>query len=213
MGEDQSMSTLVQSLRTQLADTLVEMGPDAPTLCEGWTARDLAAHLVVRERRPDALPGILIPAFAGRTDRIMHDLMTQDYGSVVDLVRGKPVWSPYRLGVIDGAVNTVEFAVHLEDLRRGDPSYAPVPPSPELDAAVWSRLALLRRVMLRAAPTRVRLSTADGRSSGPADAPLVVTGNPLELLMFCFGRQAAADVTVDGPSDQVAALKAATLGV
>ncbi len=34
--------------RAALADLMAELGPDAPTLCEGWTTRDLAAHLVVR---------------------------------------------------------------------------------------------------------------------------------------------------------------------
>ena len=40
--------------RQALCDDLQAAGPDAPTLCVGWTARDLAAHLVLRERRLDA---------------------------------------------------------------------------------------------------------------------------------------------------------------
>ena len=36
-----------------LCDLFEEVGPDAPTLCGDWTTRDLAAHLVMRERRPD----------------------------------------------------------------------------------------------------------------------------------------------------------------
>ena len=43
--------------RASLCDLLAEVGPDAPTLCEGWTTALLAAHLVVRERRPDGGPG------------------------------------------------------------------------------------------------------------------------------------------------------------
>jgi hypothetical protein len=35
--------------RLELCDLLLELGPDAPTLCEGWTTADLAAHLVLRE--------------------------------------------------------------------------------------------------------------------------------------------------------------------
>ena len=45
--------------RQDLCTLFEDLGPDVPTLCEGWTARDLAAHLVVRERRPDAALGIL----------------------------------------------------------------------------------------------------------------------------------------------------------
>src|SRR5262249_52743320 len=35
--------------RAELCDLLDELGPDAPTLLDGWTTRDLAAHLVLRE--------------------------------------------------------------------------------------------------------------------------------------------------------------------
>lgn len=45
------MSTHAKRERLLLADLLEAAGPDAPTLCEGWNARDLAAHVVVRERR------------------------------------------------------------------------------------------------------------------------------------------------------------------
>ena len=45
--------------RDELCDLFVARGPDAPTLCEGWTTADLAAHLVVRERNPLAGPGIV----------------------------------------------------------------------------------------------------------------------------------------------------------
>jgi hypothetical protein len=43
--------------RTQLADLFDELGPDAATLLEPWTVRDLAAHLVMRERDYLAGPG------------------------------------------------------------------------------------------------------------------------------------------------------------
>ena len=36
--------------RAQLAQALLDVAPDAPTLCEGWQARHLAAHIVLRER-------------------------------------------------------------------------------------------------------------------------------------------------------------------
>ena len=37
--------------RIKLCDLFDELGPSAPTLIEGWTAHDLAAHIVLRERR------------------------------------------------------------------------------------------------------------------------------------------------------------------
>jgi len=36
--------------RAQLSDLFDELGPEAPTLLAPWTTRDLAAHLVLRER-------------------------------------------------------------------------------------------------------------------------------------------------------------------
>jgi hypothetical protein len=48
--------------RAQLADLLGELGPGAPTLLAPWTTRDLAAHLVLRERNPLAGPGWSCPA-------------------------------------------------------------------------------------------------------------------------------------------------------
>ena len=50
-------ASLAARERARLADLLDEVGPDAPTCCEGWTTAHLAAHLVVRDGRPDALPG------------------------------------------------------------------------------------------------------------------------------------------------------------
>ena len=45
---------LAKSERAALADLFVTLGPDQPTLCEGWDTKDLLVHLLVRERRPDA---------------------------------------------------------------------------------------------------------------------------------------------------------------
>ncbi|MFE3703838.1 maleylpyruvate isomerase family mycothiol-dependent enzyme, partial [Nocardia tengchongensis] len=56
--------TLAQRERQALVEAMAAAGPDAPTLCGEWTARDLAAHLVVRERRPDAAPRILLKTIA-----------------------------------------------------------------------------------------------------------------------------------------------------
>ena len=60
--------------RAALVNTMRDVGPDAPTLCGDWTVRDLAAHLVIRERRPDAAAGIMIPALAGYTARKQQHL-------------------------------------------------------------------------------------------------------------------------------------------
>ena len=61
MGKTEVMTNrdLAQLERGRLCDLLLVVGPDHPTLCEGWTTADLAAHLVIRERKPLAGPGIV----------------------------------------------------------------------------------------------------------------------------------------------------------
>jgi hypothetical protein len=52
--------------RAQLTDLFDELGPEAPTLLEPWTTRDLAAHLVLREHDYLAAPGLVLPGAWGR---------------------------------------------------------------------------------------------------------------------------------------------------
>lgn len=47
--------------RSHLSDLLDELGPEAPTLLAPWTTRDMAAHLVLRERDPWPAPGWSCP--------------------------------------------------------------------------------------------------------------------------------------------------------
>src|SRR3954471_19920874 len=79
--------------RAALADALENAGPHRPTLCDGWTTTELAAHLVSRERRPDAAAGILIPALAGWTDRVRDKYATWSYADLVHAIRTGPPWT------------------------------------------------------------------------------------------------------------------------
>ena len=115
------MTHLARLERESLCDTFVDVGPDAPTLCSPWTTADLAAHLVVRERRPDLAPGIWIPPLAGRLEDGQADYAAKPWPELVDLVRsGPPSWAPTQLASVDDAVNFVEFFIHHEDVLRGD---------------------------------------------------------------------------------------------
>lgn len=201
------MSTHAKRERLLLADLLEASGPDAPTLCEGWTTRDLAAHLIVRERRPDAAGGILIKQLAPRLERVMDEMRAKPYEELIQLIRtGPPRFSPFSLKQIDEASNTVEFYVHTEDVRRAQPDWTPR----ELDAVfqdtLWSRLERMARMLGRGAPTGLVLRRPDGQTAvAHRGAPVVtVTGEPAELLMFAHGRQSAARVELDGDVDAVA---------
>jgi uncharacterized protein (TIGR03085 family) len=204
-----------QEERHTLADLLFDLGPDAPTLCEGWTTRDLAAHLVTRERRPDAAAGLMIPSLRERGERVRRRLAATPYPELIELVRIAPWWSPVSNPLVDGLTNTVEFFIHHEDVRRAQPDWQPRTLPPDEAATLWARGKTSAKLSLRRFRGTVVLHAPGyGESQAGAGGPQVrVTGAPGELLMFSSGRQRAAHVTLDGPSDLVAQLSTAKLGL
>lgn len=203
------MSTHAKRERLLLADLLEAEGPDAPTLCEGWNTRDLAAHVVVRERRADAAGGLLLKQLAPRLERVQAEFAEKPYEELIQLIRtGPPRFSPFALKQIDEASNTVEFYVHTEDVRRAQPDWTPRPLDPVFQDALWSRLERTARLAGRGAPTGLVLRRPDGQTAvAHRGTPVVtVTGEPSELLMFVLGRQKTADVELEGDKDAIAKL-------
>ena len=199
--------------RAALVDTLRGAGPEAPTLCEGWNTRDLAAHLMIREYRLDAAPGIVIPLFAGRTARVQNDVAQHtDWNELVDKVAsGPPVYSPLKL--LDPVANVAEMFIHHEDVRRAQPGWQPRVLEPALATMLRRTLPLMARLTLAKVPGRVLLRTPDGKTvltagRGPA---VTVTGAPEELLLFSVGRQAR--VEFEGDSAAVQAVRNASKGI
>jgi uncharacterized protein (TIGR03085 family) len=204
------MARYARQEREALADTLVEVGPDAPTLCEGWNTRDLAAHIVVRDRRPDAGPGILIKPLAGWTDRVQRQYRDgNDYPELVRMVRNPPPWSLLSLPPLDELANTVEFFVHTEDVRRAQPGWTARPLDPGLGALLWPRARALARLRLRrlGAPSRLVSPGYGEMTVGTGEPAVHVSGDPGELVLFFFGRRGAADVEITGREDLVARLR------
>jgi uncharacterized protein (TIGR03085 family) len=214
--------------RLALCSTLTEVGPDAPTLCAGWTARDLAAHLVLRERRLDAAAGIPGGPLARHTARVQQRLAERTpYPELIDMIRtGPPKLSPYGLPGLDERVNTVEFFVHHEDVRRGQPDWKPRELLPGLSDELWGRLKLarflLRKVRVGVEYAREDGPDGDGDSSGDGTArsyrmpihrgtPVVtVIGTPAELTLFTAGRRGAAQIRMDGTEAAMAMVSQAT---
>ncbi|GAS97904.1 TIGR03085 family protein [Mycolicibacterium canariasense] len=200
--------------RAALVATMREAGPDAPTLCEGWTTRDLAAHLVVRERRIDAAPGILLPALAGYTAKVQEQVTaSNDWAALLDKVAaGPPVYSPFAL--LDPLVNVAEMFIHHEDVRRAGTSWEPRALDDQTGRALTRQVAQFARMTLSKSPARVSLAAPDGKvlAAAGSGAPVTVTGEPGELLLFAAGREPAR-VTFDGDDDAVAALRAARRGL
>lgn len=202
------MTNYAQVERQALCDTFLAVGPDAPTLCSGWSTADLAAHLVIRESRPDLAAGILVPALAGRLDAAMSALAGRTpWPELVERVRqGPPRWAPSRLARVDALMNTAEFLVHHEDVLRADPQRPVRTLDPGLQRTVWSMMGRMGAMMARRCPTGlVLVAEGFGRTAvrGPGEHGTVVArGLPTELLLFLYGRQQVAQVELTGdPAD------------
>jgi uncharacterized protein (TIGR03085 family) len=184
--------------RLALCDLFDELGPDQPTLCEGWDTFDLAVHLYVRESDPMAGPGIMISALADTTEKRMERAKAKlGFAGVVNKVRsGPPRASIYGLPLIGHQLNTTEYLVHHEDVRRAQPDWAPRQLPRPVQDELWTGAALFGR---RAAGRRglvLRRSDVAGVERRFGAGGRTVEGEPMELLLWLSGRRDVAQVTV-----------------
>ncbi len=197
--------------RSALADLLSALGPDAPTLCAGWTTRDLAAHLVTRATRADAAAGIIGGPLAAHNRRVQDRVATRDWPTLVEQVRHRPIWA--LLG--DEALNRVEYFVHHEDVRRAQPGWQPREIGHDLSAALWSRIRPQAKLVLRRTPAAVTV-TAPGFGSvtaGRGGPAVELVGAPQELVLFLLGRQDHARIQLSGPENITTRMRSARYGV
>jgi len=210
------MPTFAAIERGHLVEALRAAGPQAPTLCEGWTAHDLAAHLVARERRPDSGPGILVPALSGWTERVRRGYLNRPFEDLVRMIETGPPWtSPFALPGVDGLANLTEHFVHCEDVRRAAADWQPRSLADGLPDALWTALTGRGRLLFRRAPVAVTLRTPDGRRAEVSSGTGAVTiaGDPAELTLYAFGRRAHARVELTGDAADLARLDQASLGL
>jgi uncharacterized protein (TIGR03085 family) len=198
--------------RAELCDTLERLGPSAPTLCEGWQTRDLAAHLYVRERDPVGGPGIVLPGpFQALTRRRMRVAARLGYERLVAAVRRNP---PLYWRLAPDAVQHVEFLIHHEDARRanGEP---PRELGPEVDDAIWRWLGGAGRLYARSVPCGlvVRRRNGAARTIATGSPEVTLVGEPMELLLFLTGRTSAAHIELEGDPETIEAVRAAGFGV
>ncbi|WP_341716869.1 TIGR03085 family metal-binding protein [Micromonospora sp. FIMYZ51] len=208
------MPRYARSERRALVELMSTLGPDAPTVNEGWSVRDLAAHLVVRERRPDAAAGIALPPLRDHGERVRREVAAGDWAGLLDQLRHPPVWSPVSNPLADELANTLEFFIHHEDVRRAQPGWQPRELPAGLDRTLWRRSSTLARLALRRFPARV-LVRAPGQgeiTAGRGGASLLLEGAPGELALFLSGRQRVTRVQLTGESGLTDRLRDARLG-
>lgn len=207
------MSGLARRERTELLALARRVGPDAPTLCEGWTTHDLLAHLWVREHVPAAVPGLVVPALHGITER--RERSVRDQLGFEELLERLAV-PPRSVTVAEDAGHLHEWFVHHEDVRRAN-GMGPRPSDVELERELWRRLRFAGRLLFR------RARPVDLVLHGPGGASLHVVplarggrvdvrGPVSELFLLAFGRGGAAQVTLDGDPSDVAHVRSARLG-
>jgi uncharacterized protein (TIGR03085 family) len=172
-------------------------------------------HLVVRERRPDAMVSNLIPALAGHGEHIRLAKAARPYSEVVWEVRNPPWWSPLSNPLTNELANGLEFFIHHEDVRRGSPGWEPRVLDAGQRAAIWRAVKFTARIGLRRLHIPVLLRAPGlGQVTIGGDPPwATLSGDPGELALFVSGRQRASRVDVEAPPATAELLRTADLGV
>jgi uncharacterized protein (TIGR03085 family) len=182
--------------RREVCDLLLELGPDAPTLCEGWTTADLAAHLVLREH------------FHRWSDAQRAVEKAKGLPAIVTRLRAGAPLIPWRLPGIRSVFNGLEYFIHHEDVRRAN-GRDPRAPMADLEALSWRMVGYsARSVARRIRPYGIELVLPGGRRRRYGSGEIVtLTGPATEFVLYLGGRRSAARVTLSGAPDAVAALE------
>lgn len=214
---------IARTERRELCDLMASVGPDAPTLCEGWTVYHLATHLHLRESDPVVGLGIALPPLKGVVERRMERFMVEhEFDNVVEMVRRGPGRiHPMGWPGVDELVNSLEFFVHHEDVRRG--GFRVVGPRvlpPATDDFLWERAVKMATVRLRRSRDGVLLQRVrDGRPTdeqvvvSTGRTPVTVRGEGSELVLWLFGRGRAAELEFIGDAEPAARVQGLKLSV
>lgn len=207
---------LDQRERQELCDLFLELGPSAPTLCEGWNTLDLAAHLVIREHDPRSGPGILLGGpFEAYTAKLQQRAKGKGFQRLVDRIRSGPALA-LRIPPLRKAMSFGEYFVHHEDVRRAN-GQSRRTDRDDLDEALWKQMRHSARLMTRRVkPFGLELVWPDHGQpivarKGDVGARLI--GPPSELNLYLMGRQAAAEVDLAGAPPAVGAVETAKFGL
>ena len=203
--------------REQLCDLLEDLGPEAPTLLEPWTTRDLVAHLVLREHDLVAAPGLVIPgAWARAAERRRQTRTSSSFTGLVSTVRAGPPPGFFRIGWVRQLANLNEFFVHHEDVRRANGlGFRSICAAEDhalfrnVSRSAWFLSRRLRDVRLELAWT----GTDDMATAGRGRMTCRLRGRPGELLLYLFGRSNVAEVEAMGSREAIEAVRSTRFGM
>lgn len=165
------------------------------SLCKGWSVEDVAAHIVVREGIIGPI-GIVIPSLHSLHDSRVKKLETKGHKAIISKLKKYPWYMP-------AAVNVAEYYVHNEDILRGGLKMGRPKPNKEEQEILWQALKGLVKVQkhLVADLGSVQLENIQTGAvititSKQSLKDTVITGQAGELLLFFYGRRAAAKVKI-----------------
>lgn len=194
MDHEQLWDTIVgerQALAAELS-TLTEQEWATPSLCAGWTVKDVAAHVISSPQLTWRATGRLMPAMArhGYNGAILRDGLRRGAVMTDQLLADYERWSSVRRGpvTVTGVEPLIDILVHTQDILRPLGRRHPMPLAA---VPVAGRRARLLAGLLGGGPVRRhRLVASDvDWAIGPEHGPLV-QGRAEELLMLLCGRPA-----------------------
>ncbi len=209
------MTSFAKRERSAICQTLRKLGPDQPTLCQGWSTKDLLVHLIVRENRPDAAVGLFIPFLSSYTDSVSKKYSEKSFEDLIMIFENGPKSpSPFSLPKVDELANTFEFLVHHEDILRAQDNYQPRKLSEEDAKFVWSRFTKSAVFFMRKIKVGVVAKTDQGIYTLKRGNDVVtISGNLIDLVMFAFGRKNTTEINFEGNPTAVEKLKNSDLSL
>ncbi len=195
-SSDTQHPSIAKVERALLCDLLDEVGPHHPTLCEGWTTHHLAAHLKLREGNPIDFVRNILPG-----DQVIEEMVaSQSFSDLVEKVRQGPTITSLSLFAIPRAgeaMNTLEFLIHHEDVRRGEGAWEPRELPTWVEDTIWGQVVKTAKLSLLRNPRELTLrrsDTGDEAKVSKGSGSRLVTGRPLELALYVSGRKTASRV-------------------
>jgi len=196
-----------KSERQGLVETLKALGPDAPTLCEGWMTKHLLAHLIMRETEPVNASGILLKGRQKQTQNRLEELSTHFESNLSKLMSGPPLWNPMRY--LDKWVNALEMLIHHEDVLRAQPNWQRRKFTESETKELDFLLKIAPRFLVRGAKVLPTLVVGELPTTGR----IILRGDQVDLLLFLAGRQSASTVSIEGDESDVADFMKSSFGI
>lgn len=194
-----------------LAETFRSLGPQAPTLCDGWEARHLLAHLVLRDQQPWEMAADMLSRaepgsehFLGRLADVHAD--PARFETLVDrFLDGPGRFSPMRWG--GERVELLEYVIHHEDLRRGGGDLTPRERPEGLIETLWRNVRFVAGLGFRRSESGVVLVRPDGVRAvvRRGRRGVALRGDVVDLALYASGRPRGSRLEILGEDDARAA--------